>query len=209
MKKTVAMMVASAGLLMAAPGQGMMMGQGMQMSKSQCNGMKKKMMMKKHKRNSPFLIKHGLPHLTKMIMPYMNDPVFNLTPEQKTKLAAVRKETLGTIKQIKPQVMQLKKEIVQASTSGASADSLKTKVEKLASLEAEATMIHLKCIEQTKDILTKDQLLFLLANKNKMKKHGKRGMKRGGKSMMKGQGMGMQKPKMMMKCAPGKCGSNQ
>jgi Spy/CpxP family protein refolding chaperone len=203
MKKTVAMMVASAGLLMAAPGQGMMMGQGMQMSKCQCNGMKKKMMMKKHKRNAPFLINHGLPHLTKMIMPYMNDPVFNLTPEQKTKLAAVRKETLGTIKQIKPQVMQLKKEIVQASTSGASADSLKTKVEKLASLEAKATMIHLKCIEQTKDILTKDQLLFLLANKNKMKKHGKSGMKRGGK------GMGMQKPKMMMKCTPGKCGGNQ
>ncbi len=28
-------------------------------------------------------------------------------------------------------------------------------------------MMHLKCIEQTKEVLTKDQLLFLLANKNK------------------------------------------
>jgi len=46
-------------------------------------------------------------------------------------------------------------------------------VDKLASLEAEATMVHLKCIENTKDILTKDQLLFLLANKNK--NHGKEG----------------------------------
>jgi hypothetical protein len=233
MKKTVMIMVASAGMLMAAPG--MMMGQGMQAPKNcQCKGMMKQGTMKskctcgdnckcgmkgkgsmhkkmaKKKMNSPFLIKHGLPHLTKMVTPYMNDPAFNLTAEQKSKLAEIRSETIGTIMQIKPEVMTLRKEIVQASTSGASADSLQAKVEKLAALEAKATMVHLKCIEKTKDVLTKDQLLFLLANKNKMKKHGmKKKMcksKMMGRGMGQGQGAAVQKPKMMMKCAPGKCG---
>jgi Spy/CpxP family protein refolding chaperone len=185
MKKTTLMMIASATMLLAAPA-GMMQGQGKGM-------IQKKQMMKKKMMNSPFLIKHGLPHLTKMVMSHMNDPVFNLTPEQKTKLTEIRKETMGSIMQIKPEVMKLRKEIVQASTSGTSADSLKEKVEKLASLEAKATMVHLRCIEKTKSVLTKDQLLFLLANKNKMKKHG----------MKKGMGQGKMKS---MKCAPGKCG---
>ena len=218
MKKTVMMMVASAGMLMAAPG--MMMGQGMQMpANCQCKGMMNKPNTKSmctcgsncqcgkqgkgmmagnkmsKKRSSPFLIKHGLPHLTRMIKPYMNDPAFNLSPEQKNKLAQIGSETIGAIMQIKPEVAQLRKEIVRASTSGASADSLKAKVEKLAALEAKATMIHLKCIEQTKEVLTKDQLLFLLAHNNKMKKHGKHNMRKG---------MGQPKPRMM-KCAPGKC----
>jgi hypothetical protein len=222
MKRTAMMMVASAAMLMAAPGQGMMTADTMKMpTKCQCKGkmkqadgkakctcgnnckcgMKQKGMMHKKKMNSPFLIKHGLPHLTKMIMPYMNDPAFNLTAEQKAKLAEVRKQTMSAVKQIKPEVMKLRKEIVQASTSGASADSLKVKVEKLASLEAKATMVHLNCIEKTKEILTKDQLLFLLSHKNKMQKHGmKKGMR-----MMKGP-KGMGQGKMMMKCAPGKCG---
>jgi hypothetical protein len=188
-------------MLVSVQAEPMQQGQGKgMMNAPKCKTMHKGMMQKKKmmqkKMNSPFLIKHGLPHLTKMIMPYMNDPVFNLTAEQKEKLTEVRKQTMGAVKQIKPEVMKLRKEIVQASTSGASADSLKEKVEKLASLEAKATMVHLHCIEKTKEILTKDQMLFLLANKNKMKKHG---MKKGSKGMKQG--------KMMMKCAPGKCGS--
>ena len=190
MKKTTLLMITSATILLAAPGDGMpmqgMRGQGKGMMNPKCKMMHTKMT--KKKMNSPFLIKHGLPHLTKMIMPYLNDPAFNLTATQKEKLAEIRKETIGTIKQLKPEIMQLKKEIVSASNSGTSADSLKSKVEKLADLEAKATMVHLKCIEKTKNILTKDQLLFLLAKKNKMKN-------------MKGQ-----KKMKMMKCSSGKCG---
>jgi hypothetical protein len=193
MKKTTLMMVASATMLLAAPAE-MMQGQGKGMMNASSKGMmQKKKMMKKKMMNSPFLIKHGLPHMTKMVMSHMNDPAFNLSSDQKEKLAEVRTQTMGAIRKIKPEVMSLRKEIVQASTSGTSADSLKEKVEKLASLEAEATMVHLRCIEKTKKILTKDQLLYLLSNKNKMKKHG----------IKKGMGQG----KMMMKCAPGKCGS--
>jgi hypothetical protein len=159
-------------------------------------GMKQKMM--KKKMNSPFLIKFGLPHMTKMVKMNWNNPAFGLTAEQKQKLMAVRKETMSAVMQLKPEVMRLKKEIVQGTLSGAKAADLKEKVNTLALKEAEATMVHLNCIEKTKEILTKDQLFFLIAKKSMM--HGMKGkmMKKG-----MGQGKGMM---MKMKCAPGKCG---
>jgi len=194
MKKTTLMMIASATMLLAAPAtetnmttQGRGMGMGAKMGQGQGMHGKKMMQRKgmaKKAMHSPFLIKHGLPHLTKMIMPYMNDPDFALTAEQKGQLAKVRKETMGAIMKIKPEVISLRKEIVSSSTSRKSAASLKEKVEKLASLEAEATMAHLKCIEETKAILSKDQLLYMLSHQNKGMMHGKR-MMRHGKGMMK------------------------
>jgi len=200
LKKITLMMIASGSILFAAPamdtnmnmqGKGMKMmqnckykstkmGQGMQGNKMM---MKKKMV--KNKMNSPFLIKHGLPHLSKMVMPYLDDPSFNLTADQKEKLTKVRVNTMGVIMETKPKVIALRKSIVNASTSGTSAVDLKDKVAKLALLQATATMAHLKCIEETKAILTKDQLLFLLVNKNKKMKHGKKSM--------------MNKPRMMNK----------
>ncbi len=197
MKKITLMMIASAAVLFAQPAldnnnqpkkgmvimtkthgvSPMMRGQGMNANKKMM--MQKNMMkqnMAKKKMNSPFLIKHGLPHLTKMIMPYMNDPAFNLTADQKEQLSKVRITTMTAIMEAKPKVMALRKEIVNASASGVSAEELKDKVAKLALLEAAATMTHLKCIESTKAILTKNQLYFLLANKNKKLNHGKKGM---------------------------------
>ena len=163
--------------------------------------MQKKMMKQKMQINSPFLIKHGLPHLTKMIMPYMNDPAFNVTAEQKEQLAKVRATTMSAIMEAKPKVRALRKEIVASSQAGVSPEKLKDKVAELALLEAATTMTHLTCIESTKAILTKDQMYFLLTNKSKKKKmmHGK---------MMNGNGQ----PKMIMmkkmKCASGKCGQS-
>ena len=195
MKKTALMMIVSASVLFAQPAldnnnepkKGMiimtktqgtspvMRGQGMNANKMM-NQKKMKRKMAQMKMNSPFLIKHGLPHLTKMIMPYMNDTAFNLTSEQKFQLAKVRKTTMSAIMEAKPKVMALRKEIVNASSAGVSAEELKDKVAKLALLQAASTMTHLKCIESTKAILTKDQLYFLLANKSKKMKHGKKGM---------------------------------
>ena len=207
MKKTTLIMIASASMLFAAPamdtnmsmqGKGMgqnckgmkKMAQGMQGNKMmqsrmmQGKMMQGKMMMKK-KMNSPFLIKHGLPHLSKMIMPFIEDPGFALTADQKEKLAKVRTETMGTIMEIKPEVVSLRKFIVNASASGTSSADLKDKVAKLASLEAKATMVQLKCIEETKAILTKDQLLYLLVNKNRGMMHNKQMPMRNGKGRMR------------------------
>ncbi|MCF6205829.1 MAG: hypothetical protein L3J47_02885 [Sulfurovum sp.] len=144
--------------------------------------------MKKHKM-SPFLIKHGLPHYTKMLMKSWDDPRLNLTETQKNKLLEVRKATMGSVMKLKPEVMTLRKEIIASSRAGAKAEELKAKVEKLAQLEAEATMTHLKCIEDTKAVLSKEQIAYLM-QQQKMK-HQKR------KAMMQKKGM---------KCAAGKCG---
>ncbi len=102
LKKTTLIMIASASMLFAAPAMDTnmnMQGKGMKMMQNSKynnpkmgqgmhgNKMMKKNKMSKKKMNSPFLIKHGLPHLSKMIMPYMNDPAFNLTADQKEQLA--------------------------------------------------------------------------------------------------------------------------
>jgi len=166
------------------------------------NKLEKRMMKQKMKINSPFLIKHGLPHLTKMIMPYMNDPAFNLTAEQKEALAKVRMTTMTVIMEAKSKVMALRKEIVKSSQAGVSADALKEKVVELALLESAATMTHLKCIEATKAILTKDQMYFLLTNKNKKLLQGKKMMRANGQAKMM---MKMNKAQGM-KSASGKCG---
>ena len=137
MKKTALMMIASASVLFAQPAldnnnqpkkgmvimtktQGaspMMRGQGMNANKM----MKQKKMKRKMaqmKMNSPFLIKHGLPHLTKMIMPYMNDTAFNLTMEQKEKLAKVRMTTMSAIMEAKPKVMVLREPMPRKISGG-------------------------------------------------------------------------------------------
>jgi hypothetical protein len=155
-------------------------------------GKHKKMMMKKG--TSPFLITHGLPHLTKLVKMHWNDPMLKLSDEQKAKLLEVRKETIGAIKRLKPQIMQLQREVVRKSKAGEKAEALKPTVEKLAKLKAEATMVHLTCLDKTKAILNKDQLFYLMSASKKHRRAKKTGMIPKGKPSM-------------MKCAAGKCGS--
>ena len=193
MKKVLLSSIAALSLLMvSAQAEGMKCGAG------KCGGAMKQGMMQKAKKmhkmrmNSPFLIKHGLPHLTKMVAKSWDDPKLALTADQKAKLMEVRKTTMSGVKKLKPEVMKLRKEIIEASKAGTKADALKAKVEKLASLEAEATMVHLNCIDTTKAVLTKAQYDYLMQKRKghmmKMKEK-MQSMKQGG-----------------MKCAAGKCG---
>ncbi len=176
MKKTTIMMLASATMLFAVPtvettpqadtttNQGM----GKGMAKTSCKqGKCKTKRIKRKNTNSPFLIQKGLPHLSKIVMQNANDKSFALTSEQKEELKKVQTETKSSIAKTTPKIRQLRREIIKGSTSGTSAMELKSSVEKLAVLQAYATMVQLKCIEETKKILTKDQLLYLLANKRK------------------------------------------
>jgi len=175
MKKATLIMMASAAMLFATPamnidGQGMKQ---MKQSKKYCKNKYKQNKMKQRKMNSPFLIKHGLPHMNKMIMPYLNDPNFNLTAEQKFQLAKLRITSMTAIKEAKQSIIALRNEIIKESQKGVSLEKLKPKVAELALLESTATLIQLKCIETTKEILTKDQMYFLLVNKNKDSRYGK------------------------------------
>ena len=106
----------------------------------------------------PFLIHGQLPHLTKTIMVLWDDEDLALTPEQKTKLKHIRQRTIGGLATIKGEVFPLEKEIVSASNNGVNPDTLEDSLEKLAELRAEATMLHLRCLYDTRKTLTQKQL---------------------------------------------------
>jgi Spy/CpxP family protein refolding chaperone len=182
-KLTITSLTALSLLLVTAQAEGTMKCNGGKCGSSMMKQAKQGAKMSKKRKNSPFLIKHGLPHLTKMLMKNWDDAKLALTAEQKEALTKVRQETMGSVKSLKPQIMALTKEIVQASKAGTKAAELKSKVEKLASLEAEATMTHLKCIEDSKAALKPEQIAYLME-----KRKAQRQMKKG------------------MKCASGKCG---
>ena len=109
-------------------------------------------------KQKPFLIHGKLPHLTGTIMQLWDDEDLALTPEQKTKLKQIRIKTVNGLSTIKGEVFPLEDEIVKASANGQTPASLEEDVEKLAELRAEATMIHLNCIYNTKKVLSKEQL---------------------------------------------------
>ena len=113
------------------------------------------------KKASPFLITKGLPHYTMIIKKRWDDPKLALTPEQKARLMEVRKATMSSIISLKPKIAKLRKKIVKAAMSGAAPESLAADVDKLAKLKAEATRTHLKCIYDTRQILTPSQLEYI------------------------------------------------
>ncbi len=188
-KRTTFIMIASASILFASPadnntnmmqgaGQGQraeMMpqgrgGQNMGMNK----GNKKRMHKKRNnkKKHSPFLIKSGLPHMTQLVMRSWSDPAFGLTAEQKTTLKSIRKKTMRSIANVKKDILPLTQAIISGTLSGTSADELKDKVKKLGELQAEATIAQIQCIGETKKVLSKDQLIYLIqkSTQNKKKK---------------------------------------
>ena len=114
-----------------------------------------------NKFEKPFLIQGKLPHLTMMVKMLWNDTDLALTKAQKEKLLVVRKDTLTAVKSLKTKIMKLENEVVTESNNGTKPASLKNMVKKIASLRVEATMVHLKCIYNTRKILSKDQLDIL------------------------------------------------
>ena len=112
-----------------------------------------------HKKQvKPFLIQGKLPHLTMMVKIMWDDADVALTKKQKERLLAVRKETMREVKALKPKIMKLETEIVNASMQGEKPATLQKKVQHLADMRAQATMVHLRCIYQTRAILTPEQL---------------------------------------------------
>lgn len=174
MKNIPLVMLASASMLLATPAVDSLLTSEPTVNTPKAQTPAKKVCTKQdrmmHKKaNSPLLIKRGLPRMMRIIAPYMNDPHFNLTPEQKSKLAEIKAQSKAKIMKMQPEAMKLKQEIIKASKMGTSAKSLEQKVGMLAVIEARATMTHLECIEATKNILTKEQIMFLLMHKKSHK----------------------------------------
>ena len=110
------------------------------------------------KQGKPFLIQGKLPHLTGMVHILWDDEDLALTEHQKKKLLVIKKETMSKAKSLARIINALEAKIVKASNDGADPKTLKDSVSRLASLRAEATMVHLNCIYKTRHVLTKEQL---------------------------------------------------
>jgi mono/diheme cytochrome c family protein len=109
--------------------------------------------------NSPFLMnQEALPHMTKILIQNWDKATLGLTPEQKEKLLLVRKNTIGGIKKLKQQMKVLEQEIIEAVVDGEDPKSVSEKVDEVAKLKAQATKIHLKCITDTVETLTDEQM---------------------------------------------------
>ena len=108
--------------------------------------------------SKPFLIQGKLPHLTMLVKMMWDDADVALSAEQKKKLLVVRKETLSQAKALNQKIVPLENEIVEKSLQGVNPKQLEEKVKLLAQLRAQATIVHLRCIYNTKNILTQDQL---------------------------------------------------
>ena len=122
------------------------------------NAMCKKM--SKGTKGVPLLLR--LPNLMRVLTMHVDDAKLALTAEQKAKLDAGRNERMPKMMKFKTDIAALKKEITQGSKAGATVSELKAKVEKLGTLKTEATLFKLKCIDDIKVILSKDQMARVL-----------------------------------------------
>ena len=115
-------------------------------------------------KNSPFLMNQDeLPHLTKILLESWEKGSLNLTDEQKSKLLIVRKETLTGVKKVKKALRALEAEVIELTVDEDSKmKDIQPKVEEIAKLKAEATMIQIKCLRDSVAILTEEQLELLL-----------------------------------------------
>lgn len=114
------------------------------------------------RKQSPFLITGELPHLTKMLMQQWDNATLQLTEEQKALLLVVREETMTGVKSLAPQIAPLQKMVKEGVFRGKTPDELRAVVQDIAMLKTKATMIHLKCIYDTREILNRQQLDLLL-----------------------------------------------
>ncbi len=112
------------------------------------------------KMSKPFLILGKMPHLTKLVK--QNWDTLKLSDEQKSRLLQIQKETLGEIKSLQPKITKLEEEVAKAAMNGAKPENLKAKVDEIAKLKAKATMVHIKCIYNTRKVLTPKQLAKLI-----------------------------------------------
>ena len=110
------------------------------------------------KKGSPFLITGKLPHLTKLLIKQWDSPALRLSEEQKAKLLVVRKETIAGVQRQGQKIAPIENRVKEEIFAGKTPDQLHDLIQTIAGLKAEATMIHLKCIYDTKQILDQQQL---------------------------------------------------
>ena len=110
----------------------------------------------------PFLVDGKMPHLTGILKQHWDDPNLELTTEQKTGLLLIRKNTMSAVMGLVGELDQLESSLAEQAMAATPPDQLAPLVDKISGLKAEATMVHLRCIHDTMEILDDRQLATLL-----------------------------------------------
>ena len=129
---------------------------------------------KKRKHNSSLLVKRGLTPLLKVVMMSAKDPLLGLDGEQLSIFRTIKKDIMPRSKSLKKDIRAKKRAIQLAITAGTTVEAIKVDMKDLALLRADATLLRIECINRTKAVLSKDQLIYLLGKsirKNRMQKH--------------------------------------
>lgn len=114
-------------------------------------------------KNSPFLMNQtALPHLTKLLIENWGKGKLGLSKCQKKRLLRIRKETISTIIDIKEQLQPLEADIIEMAIDDEEIELMEIKVNEVAKLKAKATIVQLRCLKNTIEVLTEDQLYTLL-----------------------------------------------
>jgi Spy/CpxP family protein refolding chaperone len=108
--------------------------------------------------NPPFLISQGMPHLVGPIMKRWDDPALGLDATQKQALLRSREATMTQVKRLSAAISTLEAQVVEGSASGRAPDELRAFVDEISKLKAEATMVHLRCLHESRAILSPRQL---------------------------------------------------
>jgi len=110
----------------------------------------------------PFLVVGKMPHLTGILKQHWDDPALKLTPEQKTVLLEIRKNTMSAVMGLAKELDQLESSLAEQAMAATPPDQLASLVDKIGDLKTEATMVHLRCIHDTMEILDDRQLATIL-----------------------------------------------
>ena len=110
----------------------------------------------------PFLVVGKMPHLTGTLKQHWDDADLKLTPEQKTVLLEIRKNTMSAVMGLAKELDQLESSLADQAMAATPPDQLAPLVNKISDLKTEATMVHLRCIYNTMEVLDDRQLATLL-----------------------------------------------
>ncbi len=110
----------------------------------------------------PFLVVGMMPHLTGILKQHWDDPELNLTIEQKAVLLKIRKNTMSAVMGLAEELDQLESSLAEQAMAATPPDQLASLVDKISDLKTEATMVHLRCIHDTMEILDDRQLATLM-----------------------------------------------
>jgi hypothetical protein len=111
---------------------------------------------------TPFLVAGKMPHLTGILKQHWDDPDLELTTEQTAVLLEIRKNTMTVVMGLAKELDQLESSLAEQAMAAVPPDQLAPLVAKISGLKTEATMVHLRCIHGTMEILDDRQLTTLL-----------------------------------------------